>query len=138
MNDTQDLDIVEISKIVVKDVMVKYLFDVADEATFNHMEHDIAKGLIAYDIVFMNIDYDVDVEAINGDVCVTVEIFGIGDHGSVKYTAKYIDCPVMSSIEEVEELLPSTLDTNTIEEILEDMNKNITECAFDDAMKIID
>jgi len=138
MNDTQDLDIVEISKIVVKDVMVRYLFEPADEATFNRMEHDIAKGLVAYDIIFMNIDYDVDVEAVDGDVRVTIEIFGIGDTGSVKYIAKYVDCPVVSSMEAIED------DTHDLDaefkaalSCVEDIEKDIVNSTFDDAMEIV-
>jgi hypothetical protein len=97
-----DLNIIEHAKAVTKTTMLDFLFEPADAATFSAMERKIAEDLIKEDHVGIDFNVEVVLDGKN-DVAVKMELFGVGDSGSTKFIARYVDCPVV--LEESKEAL---------------------------------
>jgi len=139
---TQDIEITEIVEMSMKNVMAKYLFKPTDSITFRLMEREIAKELITYDMDFLDLDYEISVDQVDGDVVVSTEIFGVGKNGSLKRVATYLDCPVINPLGNFEESSDYVIDTERLAERLAEKIKtmtsiNVTNKAFDDAMDIV-
>ena len=113
-------DVVDFSKNVVKNIMVKYLFEVADEVTFKFMEREIAVMLAG--ATTDKLSFEVNVNAEDGDVAVAVKIIEWG-HETVKYVARYVDCPTIPTLEK------------PLRDIKDGKDETIT--AFDAAMEIV-
>ena len=95
-----DLDIIERAKAVTKNVMLEFLFEPVDAEVLATMERKIAEDLIKQDPD--GIDFNVDViEDSEHEIAVVMELFGIGDHGSTKFTARYVDCPITKETKEL-------------------------------------
>jgi len=90
-NEMYEQDIIELSKKVIKDTMVDFLFEPADMVTFARMEE-----LIAYDLMaLISTDFDINVrEDDNDDIVVTLKLLTLGDE-PVEIVARYFDCPVL-------------------------------------------
>jgi hypothetical protein len=91
-------DTIGYTKEVIKDVMVNFLFEQADEVTYASMEQSIVSKLVnAFDDANMDIDFAV---AVNGDsdgnIGVEVALHDINEDGAVLIRARYTDCPVFT------------------------------------------
>ena len=102
-------DTITQTKEVIKDVMIAFLFEQADEVTYASMEQSIVSKLLnVFDDAQMFIDFAV---AVNGDddgnMGVVVDLHDINDDdgGAVRIRAKYADCPAFAGSDNTPEVV---------------------------------